>query len=245
MFFFFFFFHALIVVQLWVFSGRRGIHCWVADKRARHLEPDAREAIIDFMNILNGKGPLPELLREDVLHQGIRPVINWSYENVIEPFFEKYLKSQLEAKKGDRDPLEDVLSFIENTKQHDDLKAALEGMTDPKKIWETLVNFSKQHSSPKKLSVHQRIAFTFTYPRFDSNVTKGMNHLLKSPFSVHPGTGKISVPIDFDKIDSFDIDKVPTIEDAVDGEHPGCLDQYVDVLRRFVKKLSEDPRQYA
>lgn len=34
---------------LFVFSGRRGIHCWIADKRARLLTSKARQAILDFL----------------------------------------------------------------------------------------------------------------------------------------------------------------------------------------------------
>lgn len=55
--------------------------------------------------------------------------------------------------------------------------------------------------------------FQYCYPRLDIEVTKGVNHLLKSPFCVHPKTGKVCVPIELDKLDSFDPFNVPTLQE--------------------------------
>src|SRR5690242_17301366 len=37
---------------LWVYSGRRGVHCWVCDERARKLSPDARKALVGYIEVI-------------------------------------------------------------------------------------------------------------------------------------------------------------------------------------------------
>lgn len=37
---------------LWVYSGRRGVHCWVADARARRLGNEARRAIVGWLEVI-------------------------------------------------------------------------------------------------------------------------------------------------------------------------------------------------
>lgn len=39
---------------LWVYSGRRGIHAWVCDKKARALDDHQRKAISGYFEIANG-----------------------------------------------------------------------------------------------------------------------------------------------------------------------------------------------
>jgi len=57
------------------------------------------------------------------------------------------------------------------------------------------------------------IMLHYCYPRLDVNVSTAVNHLLKSPFCAHPKTSNICVPIDVDKLDSFDPFSVPNLSE--------------------------------
>ena len=39
---------------LWVYSGRRGIHCWISDPAALDLSDDQRRGIVTFLEVIKG-----------------------------------------------------------------------------------------------------------------------------------------------------------------------------------------------
>lgn len=61
----------------------------------------------------------------------------------------------------------------------------------------------------------QDIVLEYTYPRLDVEVSKKQIHLLKSPFVVHPGTGRVCVPIDLKRLEKFDPLGVPTVTELL------------------------------
>jgi hypothetical protein len=40
---------------LWVYSGRRGIHCWVSDPAALALTDSQRGAIVNYLEVIKGE----------------------------------------------------------------------------------------------------------------------------------------------------------------------------------------------
>lgn len=122
---------------------------------------------------------------------------------------------------------------------------------------------SKTLDAKALLEAKQDIVLEYTYPRLDIEVSKKLNHLLKSPFVVHPGTGRVCVPIDTRQLEAFDPLGVPTVTellrqidqwqipsgaDAGEGKiiqdwEKTSLKPYVEYFRSFVVALIRDEKR--
>ena len=89
----------------------------------------------------------------------------------------------------------------------------------PKKAKNTHNNLEEEKIREKNRQLLEifsvEVVLRYTYPRIDINVSKMRNHLLKSPFCVHPKTGRVCVPISKTEHQTFDPFAVPTISQIV------------------------------
>ena len=68
---------------MWVYSGRRGVHCWVADRRARLLTNDGRSAVAEYLSCYTGGTG-----RQVDLTYPLHPRMRKAYDEVLKDQFE-------------------------------------------------------------------------------------------------------------------------------------------------------------
>lgn len=206
---------------LFVYSGRRGMHCWVCDKAARKLSNEYRSAVADYLSVV---APGANKARTEIRFNGCEeahPSLAEAYKICLHYFKDDkdgVLQGQDILRKGPH--LANILATVGSAEKESISKYVADHpeatSLDIWKQFELLDVERRLHATSFKDKQSAKVALTeivlqYTYPRLDINVSKQMNHLLKSPFVVHPKTGRVCVPIDPLKIDQFDPKEVPTI----------------------------------
>ena len=217
---------------LWVYSGRRGIHCWVCDPSARKLTDEQRASIANYFAIYKGH----ENDRVKLALGGGGSVLHPSVEAASKFLKENWTSSILPEQRlfEDETMRNNVLKFIPDEAVAERIRARWEGHGKPVRSNED-INVQRWRVVEEEVEMKQRemkqksrqwnrcldeIIFAFSYPRLDMEVSKKMNHLLKAPFCVHPKTGKVCVPIDPDLAFEFDPEEVPSVHKLL-GELEG------------------------
>lgn len=55
--------------MMWVFSGRRGIHCWVCDDRARIMNNQVRGCVTQYLDITVSNENMDTFVKKEVVEQ--------------------------------------------------------------------------------------------------------------------------------------------------------------------------------
>ncbi|KAF9274811.1 hypothetical protein BGZ88_002771 [Linnemannia elongata] len=251
---------------LWVYSGRRGIHCWVADERARKLNNDQRKAIVSYLEVIKGG---MQQGRKVKLPNTLHPSLSRSFETIQEHFRNLVFESQEILSEPEN--WEKILTLIPDEGVQARIRQSWEDSPNraPSQKWaellDTIGNEIGQHSAKRQAleNFPRDIMFQYTYPRLDDKVSTNINHLLKSPFCVHPKTGRVCVPIPIEGCEDFDPSSPPTVPQLVqelnryDATHATSGDdsnklqdwqktslrKHVEYFERFLKGLSREMRE--
>jgi len=230
---------------LFVYSGRRGVHCWVSDKRARMLSNDARTAVAEYLTVLRGGDQQAKKVK--IPGNDMHPALSRAFD-IINETFEKYVVETQDIL-GDESRWKKILSMVSDKGIQD----LLEGKWSKKQAssttrWNELKACIIDGQKRKKgfSNLLKEIIFQYSYPRLDINVSKQVNHLLKAPFCVHPKTGRVCVPINVDTVDEFNPEKVPTVSLLIGeiNEYNGdikktSLSPYLKEFDLFLKPIGE------
>ncbi|KAL9071260.1 MAG: hypothetical protein Q9157_005522 [Trypethelium eluteriae] len=252
---------------LWVYSGRRGAHAWVCDKRARDMDDAKRRAVAGYLELLKGGDKSGKKVN---VRRPLHPHLERSLAILKEHFQDDILSSQDPWADSEASsnllkllPFPDLVSALRKKWDSAPGRSSESKWGDIDTIAKTGVGSSDTYFGKRLLEAKQDIVLEYTYPRLDAEVSKKLNHLLKSPFCVHPGTGRVCVPIDTRRVEEFDPLSVPTVTellaeiDAWNGDEKREADEeakkmqdwektrlkpYVDYFRGFVAALLKEEK---
>ncbi len=231
---------------LYCFSGRRGIHCWLCDNNARRLKNNGRIAIAKYIQfqIQNTKNKIVQ-----GLNNKIHPSINRAI-SIIDKYFENdiLIGQDILNFDGGKNLLKGLVkayflkednNIINDVERELNMKnSSVQKFKNIEEILQRNKNFNRGDLCIKDFKLN------ILYPRLDINVSKHINHLLKSPFCIHPKTGLVSVPLDDYDIKNFKIEDIPRLDflvnDYKEGKTNQNFEKYIQLFEKFAKDCNEN-----
>ena len=239
-----------------VFSGRRGIHCWVCDKRACLLNKNARTAIEKYIyyekvqdNKDNKSNKNKRNFAEPVYpsYESAVSLIKNDFYDIIkeqdllsDPELQNIFKKIISLYFSIID-MENINNILEkkNWSSYKKIKNITEYLQKGEKILKNKNNINYYCS---EACLNEFIMYIL-YPRLDGNVTIQVSHLLKGPFCVHPKTGYISVPMSIELLEQFAFDNIPKVDYLIEYENndeKNSFLKYINFFENFVQNINEN-----
>ncbi|CCF60458.1 hypothetical protein KAFR_0K01020 [Kazachstania africana CBS 2517] len=233
---------------IWVFSGRRGAHCWISDKRARILNDLQRRNILDYVNVVRDRKYDKRL----ALRRPYHPHLVRSVELLKSHFVEIILEEQ-DPWQDDKNAFETLLTGLHDKVLIDALRkywTENPGRSSKQK-WNDIdaiatndvkINNNKQRNDfmTRLRECKEDVVLATLYPKLDVEVTKQTIHLLKAPFCIHPATGNVCVPIfkDFTPMAAPKlIDLQNEMEKNLSKVESTSLQPYIQYFHAFVEQV--------
>lgn len=181
---------------VWFFSGRRGLHCWVMDEKAGNLSQEQRTAIVLY---IHEQRKTFRKCRNEEFH-GLKMMVEECRGE-----FARFVESQelFSNKERFKNLVQgmDLPSFVvqewmeAGATTHNEFKSIVERNRSEKNL---------QTQLDKRKFIYDEIMMRCIYPKLDVEVTTRPDHLIKMPFSVHPHTALICMPLTKAQIEAFD-----------------------------------------
>jgi len=225
--------------RLWIFSGRRGVHCWVNDARARALTDEQRSSVAACLSIYKGvEDGVPRLALPSPTAP-LHPAVDRALKLLAEAWTGAILPAQklldgsgTWGKVLAAVPDAGVVARLTARWAKAPTPAADDGGAVSLARWRELEAECAKAGRPTAADARNPVTrdakaaiarapaaaiLACAYPRLDVEVSKKRNHLLKAPFCVHPKTGKVCVPFSPSSASRFDPDGVPTAAGLLDA----------------------------